>query len=102
MATWIINPDGYYPYCSKCGYEPEVPRIHADNRTPFCPQCGERMKKEFEEKTQGKCKICEYMHEERYEYDDQTILIPHCYGQKNAPKVLYTDTCKDFQKKEEK
>lgn len=44
-GTWIINCDGYYPYCSKCGYEP--PWVaHKDMRTPYCPNCGKKMKLE--------------------------------------------------------
>jgi hypothetical protein len=48
QATWIINPDGYYPYCSNCNYEPDRPQTHSDNRTPYCPNCGAKMKKEWE------------------------------------------------------
>lgn len=47
QATWNISCDGYYPYCSNCGYEPEPPRFHSDNRTPYCPNCGYKMKKEW-------------------------------------------------------
>ena len=46
MGIWIINPDGWYPYCSKCGYEPEWSK--EDNRTPTCPNCGRKMRKEVE------------------------------------------------------
>lgn len=46
QGIWIISCDGYYPYCNQCGYEPERPCIHDDNRTPFCPNCGSPMKKE--------------------------------------------------------
>ena len=53
MATWIISSDGYYPYCSNCGYEP--PYTKEDNRTPYCPKCGEKM--ELENRNQ--CKNCE-------------------------------------------
>ena len=45
-GVWIINPDGYYPYCSECYYEPEPTILHSDNRTPYCPNCGTRMRKE--------------------------------------------------------
>lgn len=48
-GVWIISCDGYYPYCSECGFEPEPPNIHKDNRTPHCPYCGARMKKEVED-----------------------------------------------------
>lgn len=34
-GKWNINCDGYYPYCSECGYEPERPGFHKDNRTPY-------------------------------------------------------------------
>lgn len=47
-GVWVINPDGYYPYCNKCGYEPERPNIHNDNRTPYCANCGAKMRKEVE------------------------------------------------------
>lgn len=47
-AVWIINPDGYYPYCSNCRYEPERPLFYDDNRTPYCPNCGFKMRKEVE------------------------------------------------------
>lgn len=47
-AVWIINSDGYYPYCSNCYYEPEKPLSNTDNRTPHCPNCGFRMRKEIE------------------------------------------------------
>lgn len=44
-AEWVISPDGYYPYCSNCCYEP--PWVsNTDMRTPFCPNCGCRMSKE--------------------------------------------------------
>lgn len=47
-GVWIINPDGYYPYCSECGYEPIRPLGNDDNRTPHCPNCGAKMRKECE------------------------------------------------------
>ena len=43
-AVWIICSDGYYPYCSNCGFEPKW--NGGDNRTPKCPNCGARMKNE--------------------------------------------------------
>lgn len=38
---WLINSDGYYPYCSICKNEPQ-------NRvmTKYCPSCGAYMKGE--------------------------------------------------------
>ena len=45
-GVWIINPDGYYPYCSVCHYEPERYASNTDNRTPHCPRCGAKLKKE--------------------------------------------------------
>ena len=45
-SEWVISYDGYYPYCKKCGYEPERPALNVDNRTPFCPNCGRKMRKE--------------------------------------------------------
>lgn len=47
-GVWIIDCDGYYPYCSLCRYEPERTITHSDNRTPYCPNCGAKMKKECE------------------------------------------------------
>ena len=38
-GRWIINPDGYYPYCSECKEEPESGKM-----TRFCPNCGAKMK----------------------------------------------------------
>ena len=47
-GIWKINSDGYYPYCSECGYEP--PYLSGkDMRTPYCSQCGAEMRKEVEE-----------------------------------------------------
>ena len=34
-GQWLINPDGYYPYCSNCKTEPK----HGD-MTDYCPKCG--------------------------------------------------------------
>lgn len=50
-GKWNINCDGYYPYCSECGYEPERPCFHKDNRTPYCPNCGAKMHLEVESTT---------------------------------------------------
>ena len=38
-ARWIINSDGYYPYCSNCKHEPQSGKM-----TRYCPDCGARMK----------------------------------------------------------
>lgn len=48
-GVWVINPDGWYPYCSRCGYEPDRPHKLKDNRTPYCPNCGAKMRKEVED-----------------------------------------------------
>lgn len=40
-AKWIINSDGYYPYCSSCKKIPECGVM-----SKYCPECGARMKKE--------------------------------------------------------
>ena len=37
-AHWVINSDGYYPYCSNCKAEPENGKT-----TKFCPECGAKM-----------------------------------------------------------
>lgn len=39
-GQWLINSDGYYPYCSICKNEPQG-RIMTD----YCPNCGTKMKK---------------------------------------------------------
>ena len=38
-GCWLINSDGYYPYCSRCNNEPQS-RIMTD----YCPNCGAHMK----------------------------------------------------------
>lgn len=35
-GKWLINSDGYYPYCSQCKYEPK-------KMTRYCPNCGVEM-----------------------------------------------------------
>ena len=49
VGMWVINPDGWYPYCNQCGYEPERPTSQKDNRTPYCANCGAKMRKEVED-----------------------------------------------------
>ncbi len=39
-GKWLINSDGYYPYCSECKEEPE-----GDKMTKYCPYCGAKMDK---------------------------------------------------------
>lgn len=38
-GEWMINCDGYYPYCPKCMREPESGKM-----TDFCPHCGADMR----------------------------------------------------------
>lgn len=40
-AHWKINSDGYYPYCSNCGFQP-------DTMTDYCGSCGYDMRKNDE------------------------------------------------------
>ena len=40
-GKWLINCDGYYPYCSECRYEPIKGKM-----TNFCPECGAEMRHE--------------------------------------------------------
>ena len=40
-GQWLINSDGYYPYCSICNNEPQGRRM-----TGYCPNCGAYMKGE--------------------------------------------------------
>ena len=42
-GEWDICCDGYYPYCSECGYEPPWANGR-DMRTKYCPECGAKMK----------------------------------------------------------
>ena len=37
-AHWLINSDGYYPYCSNCKNEPDGGKM-----TKYCPNCGARI-----------------------------------------------------------
>ena len=43
-GQWLINSDGYYPYCSICKNEPQG-RIMTD----YCPNCGAKIKSEATE-----------------------------------------------------
>ena len=38
-GVWLINPDGYYPYCSRCKEEPKSGEL-----SKFCPNCGADMR----------------------------------------------------------
>lgn len=38
---WIISSDGYYPYCSECGYRPK-------EMTKFCGNCGVEIREKDE------------------------------------------------------
>ena len=42
-GRWLINSDGYYPYCSECKEEPK-----SGIMTHYCPNCGAKMDKEDE------------------------------------------------------
>ena len=50
-GEWKICSDGYYPYCSRCVYEPEISTRYSNNLTPYCPNCGAKM--DGERKEQG-------------------------------------------------
>lgn len=41
-GKWLINSDGYYPYCSLCGNEPTI-KDYKD-LPKYCPDCGARNK----------------------------------------------------------
>lgn len=43
-GQWLINPDGYYPYCSECHEEPKGREM-----TKFCSNCGAKMDKRYVE-----------------------------------------------------
>ena len=38
-GKWEINCDGWYPYCTVCGEEPNDGKM-----TPICPKCGAKLK----------------------------------------------------------
>lgn len=38
-GEWLINSDGWYPYCSVCGEEPRERKM-----SKFCPDCGTPMR----------------------------------------------------------
>lgn len=40
-GVWYINPDGYYPYCSRCKEEPKSGEL-----SKFCPNCGADMRRD--------------------------------------------------------
>ena len=42
-GKWLINCDGYYPYCSNCKEEPQGREM-----TDFCPNCGCYMREDGE------------------------------------------------------
>lgn len=37
-GRWLINSDGYYPYCSECKCEPDGRKM-----SKHCPNCGVKM-----------------------------------------------------------
>lgn len=37
-GRWLINSDGYYPYCSECKCEPDGRKM-----SKYCPHCGAKM-----------------------------------------------------------
>lgn len=37
-GEWVINSDGYYPYCSICETEPKNGVM-----SKYCPECGAKM-----------------------------------------------------------
>ena len=39
-GKWLINSDGYYPYCSECKSEPDSGKM-----TKYCSECGAKMDK---------------------------------------------------------
>ena len=44
-GKWEINPDGYYPECSVCGYEPRIDHSFDLCNLNYCPKCGSVMAK---------------------------------------------------------
>ena len=46
IGQWLINSDGYYPYCSVCH------NVQVNGKmTNYCPECGAYMKGESNEQT---------------------------------------------------
>ena len=52
---WIICDEGYYPYCSNCGAEPEG-RV----MTKYCPNCGAFMVNSEKPESQIQQRLAEY------------------------------------------
>lgn len=44
-AKWEIYSDGYYPYCSRCLYEPPSGKM-----SNYCSHCGANMMESIEER----------------------------------------------------
>lgn len=44
-GEWVINSDGYYPYCSICETEPKNGVM-----SKYCPECGAKMDGERKQK----------------------------------------------------
>ena len=38
QAQWLIDPDGWYPYCDNCRHEPKNGVM-----SKYCPECGSLM-----------------------------------------------------------
>ena len=47
-GQWLINSDGYFPYCSVCYNEPENGKM-----TNYCPECGAYMRGEHNDKKEN-------------------------------------------------
>ena len=45
VGNWEINPDGYYPECSICKYEPRIDHCSDLYQYHYCPNCGSPMEK---------------------------------------------------------
>ena len=92
MTKWIIGSNAFYLSCSNCG------ELFSE-ATAYCPHCGEKI---GDNEPIGFCEDCEYMHELVLRYnDDEKVLRPECWGQKNPIRVKYTDSCKDFKQRED-
>lgn len=42
-TIWEIAWDGYYPYCKKCYFEPELADVIEFGLPEYCPKCGRKM-----------------------------------------------------------
>ncbi len=68
-SKWEISSDGYYPYCVNCHTEPPGRVL-----SPYCPNCGAKMKNERYAIKETIYTNCKDSHKEMIDY----IEPEHC------------------------